>query len=140
MLLFASVAVGALSVVFGLIWYLLLALGRWRMFEKMGLEGWKGLIPIYADFLLYRYCWQDLFFWISLAAALFSGAGNRPEENPGALATVAGLAGTACDAVLCWKLSNAFGHGIAFTLGLIFLNPLFVLYLGLGPDQYIRPL
>jgi len=39
-----------------LIWYLLLAIGRWQMFEKMGQPGWKGFIPVYSDYILYGSC------------------------------------------------------------------------------------
>lgn len=35
------------------------------------------------------------------------------------------------------KLSKAFGHGIGFTLGLIFLNPIFMLILAFGGSQYV---
>ncbi len=129
---------GTASVLLALIWYLLLAIGRWRMFEKMGVAGWKGLIPVYADYILYGRCWQSLFFWISLAAAIVSGLGGN-REHPGFLISVAGTLGAVLDAVLSWKVSRAFGHGILFTLGLILLNPIFTLYLGFGPDVYRGP-
>ena len=35
------------------------------------------------------------------------------------------------------KVSKAFGHGAGFTLGLIFLNPIFLLILGFGSSQYM---
>lgn len=35
-----------------------------------------------------------------------------------------------------YSLSKAFGHGIAFALGLIFIEPLFILILGFGKSQY----
>ena len=35
-----------------------------------------------------------------------------------------------------YKLSKAFGHGVGFTLGLMFLNPIFMMILGFGSDQY----
>ena len=35
------------------------------------------------------------------------------------------------------KVSKAFGHGAGFTLGLIFLNPIFLLILGFGSSQYL---
>ena len=46
-------ALGALYVGMMLFGYLLLAIGRWQMFEKMGQPGWKGFIPIYSDYVLY---------------------------------------------------------------------------------------
>jgi hypothetical protein len=36
-------------------------------------------------------------------------------------------------------LSKSFGNGIGFTLGLIFLNPIFILILGFGDAKYIGP-
>jgi hypothetical protein len=35
------------------------------------------------------------------------------------------------------KLSKAFGHGVGFTLGLIFFEPIFMLILGFGSSRYI---
>ncbi len=37
------------------------------------------------------------------------------------------------------KISKSFGHGFGFTLGLIFLSPIFTLILGFGKSQYIGP-
>ena len=36
----------------------------------------------------------------------------------------------------CIKLSRAFGHGIGFAIGLILLQPIFLLILGFGSDPY----
>ena len=36
------------------------------------------------------------------------------------------------------RVSRAFGHGIPFAIGLTLFHPLFVLYLGFGPDRYRR--
>ena len=44
----SALALGALYIGVMLFGYLLLALGRWQMFEKMGQPGWKGFIPIYS--------------------------------------------------------------------------------------------
>lgn len=38
--------------------------------------------------------------------------------------------------ICCNKLAKAFGKGMGYTLGLIFLNPVFLLILGLGGAQY----
>ena len=37
------------------------------------------------------------------------------------------------------KLSQAFGHGAGFALGLIFLPNIFTLILGFGSDRYLGP-
>ena len=52
----SALALGTLYIGGILIWYLMLAFGRWQMFEKMGQPGWKGFIPIYSDYVLYGSC------------------------------------------------------------------------------------
>ena len=37
------------------------------------------------------------------------------------------------------KFAKAFGKGIGFGIGLVFLNTIFVLILGLGDAEYIGP-
>ena len=119
-----------------LIWYLLLALGRWQMFEKMGQPGWKGFIPIYSDYVLYGSCWQTAFFWVALAASAicaFAGA-----DSQSAFVSLAGIVGGVLEAFLALRISRSFGHGVLFAVGLMLAEPLFILYLGFGPDRYYR--
>ena len=132
----AGLAFGTMYVAAALLWYILLAVGRWRMFEKMGQPGWKGFVPVYADYVLYDACWQTTFFWISLAAALICGIAGDGDRS--LLVSLAGLVGSVFDAILSLRLSRSFGHNVLFAIGLILLNPLFVLYLGFGPDRYYR--
>ena len=51
-----GLAIGTTALFLALGWYILLAIGRWRIFEKMGEPGWKGFIPVYADYILYGRC------------------------------------------------------------------------------------
>ncbi len=132
----SALALGTLYIFGMLLWYLLLALGRWQMFEKMGQPGWKGFIPIYSDYVLYGTCWEVAFFWVALTASAgcaFGGADSRS-----LLVSLAGMIGTALEFLLSLRVSRAFGHGIPFAVGLTLFNPLFVLYLGFGPDRYRR--
>ena len=55
-ILSSALALGTIYIGAMLIWYLLLAIGRWQMFEKMGQPGWKGFIPVYSDYILYGSC------------------------------------------------------------------------------------
>ncbi|MBQ9346358.1 MAG: hypothetical protein IJT94_03330 [Oscillibacter sp.] len=128
-----GLAIGMLALLLQIGWYLLLAVGRWRMFEKMGEPGWKGLVPFYADYTLYKNCWQTTGFWVALAAAFIAYTAGK-----GFLASAASLVLTAMDARLCWELSRKFDHGLLFAIGLVLFNPFFVLYLGFGPDSCWR--
>ncbi len=128
----SALALGTLFIGGMLLWYLLLALGRWQMFEKMGQSGWKAFIPIYSDYVLYGACWQTVYFWIALAAAFCAGSG----DHRGLLASLAGMVAAALEFLLALRVSRSFGHNIPFAIGLTLFNPLFVLYLGFGPDRF----
>ena len=137
MILGSALALGTIYIGGMLIWYLLLAIGRWQMFEKMGQPGWKGFIPFYSDYILYGSCWRTVFFWIALAASAVCAMGGMDSRS--ALVSLAGVIGAVLEFLLALRISRSFGHGIPFALGLTFLNPLFVLYLGFGPDWYQQP-
>jgi hypothetical protein len=130
----SALALGTLYIFGMLFWYLLLALGRWQMFEKMGQPGWKGFIPIYSDYVLYGSCWETAFFWVALAASAVCAIGGADSRS--LLVSLAGIVAGVMEASLALRISRSFGHGILFALGLMLLNPLFVLYLGFGPDRY----
>ena len=53
---------------------------------------------------------------------------------------VTGVISCVIEIIYCVRTSNAFGHGVGFTLGLIFLNPLFLLILGFGSSKYDKKL
>ncbi len=132
--------------VIGIIWYILLVIADWRIFTKAGEPGWKSIIPVYNTYVMYKIVWKPVFFWVNViaAAAVFIAnaflvpAGSSNEVNP--VAAIVVCVGMIVSAVLyimlCNKFSKAFGHGVGFTLGLIFLNPIFLLILGLGGSQY----
>ena len=130
----SALALGTLYLFGMLFWYLLLALGRWQMFEKMGQPGWKAFIPIYSDYVLYGSCWQTVFFWIALAVSAVCALGGPDSRS--VLVSLVGVIGAALEFLLSLRISRAFGHGIPFAIGLTLLNPIFVLYLGFGPDRY----
>jgi len=133
----SALALGALRIGVLLVWYLLLAVGRWKMFGKMGRAGWKGFIPIYSDYVLYDACWKKKFFWLALIASVIC-ASRGDAETASALTTVAGVVGAVLEFFLMRRVSRAFGHGLLYTIGLLLFSPLFILYLGFGPDRFRR--
>jgi hypothetical protein len=47
-----------------LIWYIIGAVGLWKMFEKAGVEGWASLIPFYRDYKLCEKVMNDPWYWV----------------------------------------------------------------------------
>ena len=129
--------------VISLIWYLIMVIADWRIFSKAGEAGWKSLIPILNSYVLFKISWKGSMFWIMLLA-LFGGSvcGRMAGEDGGILAIIGmvlAIVGLLIGVIDTHMLSKSFGHGFGFTLGLIFLNPLFTLILAYGSSKYIGP-
>lgn len=122
------------------VWYVLLAAGLWKVFDKAHEAGWKALIPVYNFYNLFKISWNARSFWGYLIVTALSGIflvygnGNSMMFYLGiALSVVSAL----MQAVLWYNVSLAYGHGLGYFLGLYFLNPVFIMILGFGASQYI---
>ena len=128
--------------------FVLSLIGKYFIFEKMGMPGWKSLIPIYGDYLLFRELIGAGYFWGYIASALLAGSCS-------AFVTIGLVSGVmeflfiitavaACTVTiaiqikLAHSLSKSFGHGIGYTFGLIFIEPIMLMILGLGNNRYAR--
>ena len=135
---------GLAAFVICIVWYVLQVIANWRIFTKAGESGRKSIIPVYNTYITYKIAWKPVFFWIFLvavaAAGVCSSLTSADAGGAGPVLTVityvALVVGILMYVVCSYKLSKAFGHGIGFTLGLIFLTPIFLLILGLGSSQY----
>ena len=107
--------------IFALVWWILQIIANWNIFTKAGEAGWKSLIPIYGDYVSYKIAWQTSYFWLSFILGIVASYVSSANLN---------------ESMYCIKLSRAFGHGIGFAIGLILLQPIFLLILGFGSDQY----
>lgn len=90
----------------------------WVIFEKAGEPGWKAIIPIYNAYIEFKIAWGKG--WMFLLCLV-------PVVN-----IVIGI-------MFYHKLSKSFGHGVGFTLGLIFLAPIFLGIMAFGSNEYIGP-
>jgi hypothetical protein len=90
----------------------------WRVYTKAGEPGWAAIIPIYNIIVLFkiigRPAWWIVLYFIPLVNFVI------------AIITYDGL-------------SKSFGKGTGFTIGLIFLGPIFLLILGFGSARYVGP-
>ena len=120
-----AAASGGLMAAFGaymfVYWVLLIIMivAYWRIFTKAGKPGWASIIPIYNVIVLLeiigRPIWWIILFFIPVVNLVIY-------------------------AITILDLSNSFGKGLGFAIGLIFLPFIFMLILGFGSAQYQGPL
>jgi uncharacterized membrane protein YhaH (DUF805 family) len=93
--------------------------GMWKMFQKAGRPGWAAIIPFYNFYVLLKICgrpgWWLVLFLIPLVNIVIV-------------------------VITMLDLAKAFGKGVGFALGLIFLSPIFYCILGFGDARYQGPL
>lgn len=154
----SAIMIAGLFIVSLLLWVLQIA-AYWKIFTKAGQAGWKSLIPIYADYVLYKIAWKKSMFWMTLGIGIVAGAASALFSSfttqmalsgvisvGGVAAMVLGaiamivltIAALVIQIVFCVKLARAFGYGGGFAVGLILLEPVFLLVLGFGNAQYVK--
>ncbi|MGZ3666652.1 MAG: DUF5684 domain-containing protein [Ktedonobacterales bacterium] len=109
---------GLIANIISLVIVVLLIAAYWRIFSKAGQPGWAAIIPIYSTFVLLRVVGRPWWWFIMLLI---------PVVNIIFLI------------ILVNDLSKSFGHGVGYTLGLIFLSLIFIPILGFGGSQYAGP-
>ena len=134
------------------------AVGRWLVFKKMGLPGWKGIIPFYSEAVLFKTVWTIKMFWayfslffcyLMICAAVFALGISGWLYNRGGTVTVLLFLLTifvlwgilAAIFVILFKMNNrlarAFGRIPGFAVGLTFIPPVFFIILGAGKSKFL---
>ena len=133
-------AFGAVAIIIGLIWYILQVIAKWKIFNKMDEAGWKSIIPFYSDYIVFKRTWKTSFFWILLVMLILVEL-LQPYSQDNVLVSIIAILIAVVAVVIAIiqlnKLSKSFGHGAGFTVGLVLLNPIFLLILGFGSSEYI---
>ena len=134
---------GGIYLAVALAWWILQIIANWKIFTKAGEAGWKSIIPVYSDYVSYKIAWQTGYFWLTVILSIISsvaqGFATPDADNMMILAIVSlvRIIMIIVSVMYSVKLSRAFGHGIGFAIGLIFLQPIFMLILGFSSDQYV---
>ncbi len=124
--------------------YIACIIGKFKTFEKCGLEGWKAIIPLYSDYVFAEKIWVPkyvLYFWI---ADIVNWIIVLPISHSGGFI---GVLFCLVGAVLwlffivmigrfCYWVAKSFGYDVGFAVGLFFLPFVFYLILGFGAAQY----
>ena len=136
----SMILLGGIYLIFALVWWILQIIANWNIFTKTGEAGRKSLIPIYGDYVSYKIAWQTSHFWLSfilgIVASYVSSAHLNENMFLALIVTLLRIVLAVINIMYCIKLSRAFGHGIGFAIGLILLQPIFLLILGFGSDPY----
>lgn len=141
MLIGGMMFLGGMYLVIALGWWILQIVANWRIFTKAGEAGWKSIIPVYSDYVSYKIAWQTSYFWLTLILGIVAsciGSVNMDGESMmlAMIVTVIRAIIAIISVLYSIKLARAFGRGTGFAIGLIFLQPIFLLILGLGDDRY----
>ena len=102
----------------------------WKVFTKAGEAGWKSLIPIYNLYVYYKIAGVPNLYWLYLLLTVLSVIPNQIVVY---ISLIGGMLVTIYHA---YKLAVAYGHGVGYTFGLLFLNTIFLLILGFGSSEY----
>lgn len=113
----SGLAWGMLFVWIG-VFYAIAVIPYWVVFTKAGQPGWPALIPIYSTFVLLKVVgrpgWWLLLFLVPFVNIVIL-------------------------IMMLNDLSKSFGHGVGFTLGLLFLSIIFIYILAFGSSTYRGP-
>ena len=122
-----------------LVWAVVWLIANWRIFTKAGEPGWKCIVPFYNEYTIYKFTWKAYMFWVTIGVSLLATIMNNLFQDSSMSVLVSAI-GVIAVCVLNIKkthrMAKVFGHGVGFTLGLLFFNPLFVLILAFGSSKY----
>ncbi len=128
-------------IVIDIVLWVLRIIGNWKIFTKAGEPGWKSIIPFYNTYIEYKISWKTSMFWVVLIMSVLSSViealgGADPSTIILVVSLIPLIVATVIGCVDLYKLCVAFGHGIGYTIGLIFLEPIFRIILGFGKSEY----
>lgn len=151
-----STGVVVANVIISLALTALAIIAYWRIFVKAGEEGWKAIIPFYNAYTALKLFWKTSIFWIGIglgvgasigygmasygvvALAIYGGGGNAAVMVIGfILAFGCGITAFVLEIMFLNRVSKAFGHGAGFTVGLVFLNFIFILILAFSKSERV---
>lgn len=141
-----EMVLGWFGATIAILFWLVTAIATWRVFEKAGISGWKSLIPLYREYLLFRIAWDTKQFRYYLLAMAVSAIFEPLADKAGAM-SIYGTIGAIVNIIVIYyevmmkmKLAHAFDRSRAFGLFLYFLEPFGMMSLGYGPYDYIGPM
>lgn len=120
--MYNTAAAGSLAAMLGTIWLVAMIFGivmivaNWKIFTKAGKKGWISLIPFYNMYTTFEVAGMNGWMFLLLLIPIVNFV---------------------IIIMLYFNLAKAFGQSTGFAVGLILLNPIFLLILAFGSAKYI---
>ena len=121
---------------------LLMLVAYWKIFRKAGKPGWHAIIPILNTYDLYEISWSKTMAGAMLICSFVGGfiggfASSFDSSAGRGILDIVYAAICILTLIQLYFLSESFGHGVPFFLGLLFLTPIFLLILAFDDSRYI---
>ena len=110
----AALFTGA-NLIVGLVVTVIMIVAMWKLFTKADEPGWAAIVPFYNMYVLFKISFGNG--WLFLLSFV-------PVVN------------FVISIMMYFKLAKAFGKGVGFGFGLLFLAPIFLLILAFGSAEY----
>jgi hypothetical protein len=118
--------------IFMLIIIILIIIGSMRVFKKAGKPMWAAIIPIYSTYVLLQIIRKPVWWMVPLIVLPILDS----IVDMGMVGNIISLICFVFVIMALYNLAKVFGRGIGFALGLIILNPIFMMILGFGKSEY----
>jgi len=138
---------GFCAMVIGFIFVVILVVTNWRIYTKAGQPGWASIVPIYNLFVMMDIIrkprsWAVIVLVLGVAGSILTAmqpaAGSEQEPNLviSVIQFAVSLVSIYFSVRIVRELARVFGHGVGFTLGLLFLPFIFSPILAFGGSHY----
>ena len=128
----------AAVIAYGVIRYLMTAIGYSKMYRKAGEAGWKAFIPVFNTYNNYKIAWNGKFFFLYAALyVLFGAIANGTGIALQLAAAAAGIVMVVVDVKRNVKMAKRFGKGAGTGIALIFFPGITAMILGMGKAEFI---
>lgn len=94
----------------------IMIVAMWKLFTKAGEHGWASIIPFYSNYVLFKIAMGNGWLFLLLLVPIVN---------------------IVMEIMIWFKLAKAFGKGVGFGFGLLFLSPIFILILAFGSADYV---
>ena len=108
------------------IWYIIMAVGLWKMFEKAGEQGWIGFIPFYNQYKLCEKTMNNPWYWLRYFVFIIPIFGW--------------IAGIYFVWQMCKATALAYGKPESWAWGYLFLSGVFYCLTGFDNSEYYGPM